>query len=583
MGRKHKHSKDKLYKTVSELDSHYVGLNRDLELSYLHRRLKFDSCCLCLNTIVNQPVGLLDDTQYCYVFDSLIVTKFVKKYPIHPVTGQKVSLKDLIRLRFFKNNQNEYHCPVTLKIFNQHSRIVANKRTGNVFSQEAYEQLNVKANHFKDLISDEPFTRADIVIIQDPSKAQEKWNVGQFHHVKHKLMLTLTNNLDDDDDDHELTPKSKSPSIEKSDIIKSSLEEYKRQEKLLNDKHKRLFGGASLSEEDNTEASSSNSKQQLDKINIANYSDGRLSKSVTSTVASITSSQAPAQLTDEQIIYPRIKNRKGYIRMITTLGDLNIELYCDRCPKTCHNFLQLTSQGYYNGTIFHRLIKDFMIQGGDPTGTGKGGQSIWGSPFKDEFHKDLKHEGPGVLAMANSGPNSNKSQFYITLRGSWDHLDGKHTIFGRVVGGYETLQSMNSKDVEVDKNDRPKQDIVLEDITKFQDPFEEAAKEVQLERDKQLEKEKDSQKRNKRKIMNAQGEYINEQDELTFKKFHSGIGGFIDIESIKDKMSLENSKEDRSLTSIVGKLDKNNKTNNKIKQQSNTTKKKSNFGDFSGW
>jgi peptidyl-prolyl cis-trans isomerase-like 1 len=98
----------------------------------------------------------------------------------------------------------------------------------------------------------------------------------------------------------------------------------------------------------------------------------------------------------------------------TSLGAIKIELYWDHAPKTCQNFYQLCKRGYYNNTSFHRIIKDFMIQGGDPTGTGRGGSSIYGDKFNDEIHLDLKHTGAGIISMANSGPNTNGSQFFIT-------------------------------------------------------------------------------------------------------------------------------------------------------------------------
>jgi peptidyl-prolyl cis-trans isomerase-like 1 len=112
------------------------------------------------------------------------------------------------------------------------------------------------------------------------------------------------------------------------------------------------------------------------------------------------------------------------------LGEFSIELYWKHAPNTCRNFAELARRGYYNNTVYHRIIADFMIQGGDPTGTGRGGTSIYGKEFADELHPDLRHSGAGILSMANSGPNTNGSQFFITLA-PCQHLDGKHTIFGR--------------------------------------------------------------------------------------------------------------------------------------------------------
>ncbi|KAI8771712.1 peptidyl-prolyl cis-trans isomerase-like 1 isoform X2 [Biomphalaria glabrata] len=136
----------------------------------------------------------------------------------------------------------------------------------------------------------------------------------------------------------------------------------------------------------------------------------------------------------------------------TTMGNIVVELYWKHAPNTCRNFAELTRRGYYNGIKFHRIIKDFMIQGGDPTGTGRGGASIYGKNFDDEINEDLKHTGAGILSMANSGPNTNGSQFFITLAPTqW--LDGKHTIFGRVSSGINVIQRIGM--VETDDGDKP--------------------------------------------------------------------------------------------------------------------------------
>merc|ERR1712048_178488 len=127
----------------------------------------------------------------------------------------------------------------------------------------------------------------------------------------------------------------------------------------------------------------------------------------------------------------------------------NLELHTDIAPRTCDNFLRLCAKDYYDNTIFHRLIQNFMIQGGDPTGTGKGGASGFekGNAFKDEFDSRLTHQGGGVVSMANSGKNTNKSQFFVTLK-SCQHLDNKHSVFGRVVGGLKLLDILNAWDTE---------------------------------------------------------------------------------------------------------------------------------------
>ena len=127
----------------------------------------------------------------------------------------------------------------------------------------------------------------------------------------------------------------------------------------------------------------------------------------------------------------------------TNRGAIRIELYDDKVPKTVANFEKLANQGFYNGLKFHRVIADFMIQTGCPKGTGTGGP---GYQFADEFHPDLKHDGPGVLSMANAGPNTNGSQFFIT-HGATPHLNNKHSVFGRVIEGQDVVDAIKQGDV----------------------------------------------------------------------------------------------------------------------------------------
>ncbi|KAG8488597.1 hypothetical protein CXB51_016499 [Gossypium anomalum] len=142
----------------------------------------------------------------------------------------------------------------------------------------------------------------------------------------------------------------------------------------------------------------------------------------------------------------------------TTMGDIHMRLYPEECPKTVENFTTHCRNGYYDNLIFHRVIKGFMIQTGDPLGDGTGGQSIWGREFEDEFHKSLRHDRPFTVSMANAGPNTNGSQFFITTVATpW--LDNKHTVFGRVVKGMDVVQGIEK--VKTDKADKPYQDVKI--------------------------------------------------------------------------------------------------------------------------
>ena len=177
-------------------------------------------------------------------------------------------------------------------------------------------------------------------------------------------------------------------------------------------------------------------------------------------------------------------------KLSTTKGDIVLRLFPEAAPKTVENFTTLIDRGYYDGIIFHRVIPDFMIQGGDPTGTGRGGESIWGERFEDEFHKDY-HNIVGALSMANAGPNTNGSQFFIVHgptvaddiieqmeaagerlgysrdvidgykeKGGAFWLDGKHTVFGQVIEGMDVVDAIAA--CERNSMDRPDEDIVIE-------------------------------------------------------------------------------------------------------------------------
>jgi peptidyl-prolyl cis-trans isomerase B (cyclophilin B) len=144
--------------------------------------------------------------------------------------------------------------------------------------------------------------------------------------------------------------------------------------------------------------------------------------------------------------------------MQTNHGAIEIELFDDDAPKTVENFKKLAQDGFYDGVIFHRVIGEFMIQGGDPTGTGSGGP---GYQFEDEFN-DHKIE-KGALAMANAGPNTNGSQFFIVTADACPWLDGKHTVFGRVTGGMDVVTAIDQ--VETGPGDRPREDVRIESVS----------------------------------------------------------------------------------------------------------------------
>lgn len=157
-----------------------------------------------------------------------------------------------------------------------------------------------------------------------------------------------------------------------------------------------------------------------------------------------------------------LKDREKLVAVVeTNKGTIELELFAKDTPITIKNFVTLSLKGYYNGLIFHRVIRDFMIQGGDPKGTGEGGESIYGKIFEDEIVSKFHFDDAGVLAMANAGPNTNGSQFFITTVATpW--LDGMHTIFGKVIGGMNVVVDISK--VKVDGNEKPFEKVVMQKI-----------------------------------------------------------------------------------------------------------------------
>jgi cyclophilin family peptidyl-prolyl cis-trans isomerase len=157
------------------------------------------------------------------------------------------------------------------------------------------------------------------------------------------------------------------------------------------------------------------------------------------------------------------KEKKEVAVIKTNMGTIELELFPKEAPKAVENFTKLANKGYYNGVIFHRVIDGFMIQGGDPTGTGRGGESIWGDTFQDEISPNLKFDKPGLLAMANAGPNTNGSQFFITLAATpW--LNGHYTIFGKVTKGMDVVEAIGK--VKTSKpSDKPLKNVTMDKVS----------------------------------------------------------------------------------------------------------------------
>ncbi|RUS16589.1 peptidyl-prolyl cis-trans isomerase-like 2 [Endogone sp. FLAS-F59071] len=468
---------DKLYITHSEWSgevgqhSASAGIfSRRTNGGRAFQRLPYYCCSLSL-TPFEHPVC----TPEGHVFDLVNIVPYIKKYGTNPVTGQKLDAKSLVRLNFYKNGDGDYACPVTFKVFSDHTAIAAIRTSGNVYAYDTVEKLNIKEKNWRDLMTDETFTRKDIIMVQDPHNLENR-NLADFHYLKNDLKV-----VDEDHliyfsivKDEERARKDPLNNINAVGTTSRVLAELLSKDTSISSspspsspsKNSSTKKTAAVTATSSTPSAPSSTKKPY---NAANYSTGRASASLTSTAVAPYVGADVALVDEDEFMYGEVKE-KGYARITTNLGNINVELWCDKAPRTCHNFVLLAKQGYYKGVGFHRSIKNFMIQGGDPTGTGKGGESYWKKPFPDEFKFNLTHNARGLLSMANHGKNTNGSQFFITYR-PCVHLDRKHTIFGKVVGGLDVLDRMEQTPTDPD-TDRPETAIVIKDVTVFVDPYE---------------------------------------------------------------------------------------------------------------
>ncbi|CAK4659085.1 hypothetical protein LEN26_005537 [Aphanomyces euteiches] len=457
---KNQHSKDRMFITASEHKYLYGGKKEEIKRVY--RRLAFDCCAITLRPFKN-PVC----TREGHLFDIEAIIPYVKDHGINPVTGQPLAIKDLIKLHIHKNLEGEYACPITYRPFTASTKIAAVATSGNVYAYDALEELNIKAKNWTDLVTGEEFKRKDIIILQDPANLAAR-EIDNFEHFRRAKENEQKQAQSDEHKTIRVTAATsrifqemeatKAAKRKREEEIKSKQAQQTEQEKII----------ASVSHSNTAAEETSSGKLQYSK-----FTDGKMSRSFTSTMLDPSTRSQAAIASEDEVLETRWANvkklkKKGYVRLNTNFGAINLEVDCDMVPRTCDNFLGLCAKGYYNGTIFHRIIRGFMMQGGDPSGTGTGGESIWGKSFKDEFDSRLLHKERGVLSMANAGPNTNNSQFFITFK-ECHYLDNKHSVFGRVVGGLEILDEIEA--VSTDKNDRPYSKVQIQNVQVFENPF----------------------------------------------------------------------------------------------------------------
>ncbi|KAG5647623.1 hypothetical protein DXG03_008976 [Asterophora parasitica] len=433
---------DKLYIThaehAGEFGSHSAssGFKFKAQAPHPGSRTPFDCCALSFQPFTH-PVCARNADGTGHVYDLVNIVPWLKQHNnTHPITKEPLSPSDLITLHYSrKEATGEIHDPISFKPFSEHSHIVAIATTGNVFLAES-----IKGGI--DLVSDIPYKkrRQDVITLQNP------------HGLPQASVATAS---------------TSSPS--------------------LASKNEPAKGTVSKAPAGDVAAV----KKAAVPWNVSPYSSGMPGASLTSTSVDPQTASSKLLWDEEELMFEDISNplkgkgkekdvgkRRAYVRLVTNLGggSLNLELFCEKAPKTCYNFLMLAKAGKYDDCLFHRLVPGFMIQTGDPTGTGAGGESYWGNPFRDEH--DLKgaakHDSRGVLAMANKGAGTNGSQFYITFKAA-AHLDKKHTVFGKLVGGEEVLDLLEKLPVKPG-TERPAKSVRITEVVIYQDPFEDYKK-----------------------------------------------------------------------------------------------------------
>ncbi|KAK8736094.1 hypothetical protein OTU49_005235, partial [Cherax quadricarinatus] len=213
-------------------------------------------------------------------------------------------------------------------------------------------------------------------------------------------------------------------------------------------------------------------------------------------------------------IYIQEPSTEGKVLLVTSAGDLDVELWSREAPKACRNFVQLCLEGYYNGTIFHRVIPGFIVQGGDPSGTGEGGESIYGKPFRDEFHTRLRFVRRGLVAMANATPHDNGSQFFFTL-GPTPELQNKHTIFGKITGN--TLYNLSRfEEGVIGKDDRPEYPFKILTTEVLNNPFPDIVPRLKIQNEVPKEERKEKKKKGTKnfKLLSFGDEAEEEEEEV---------------------------------------------------------------------
>lgn len=609
------------------------------------------------------------DVKYGIVFENTSLTEFVWKHKKDPVTGNPLKSSQIIKLNMDKDSETgQWQCPVLTKAFSDHNtKIVAviSPSGGNeayVYSYEAYHELNIKPKSYLDLTTGLKFhPKKDVLILNDPAnQAFQKSvrDVTNFWHIQNARKTgngASGKNSNDNNIRKSVTATRVMEQLQK-DRREKEEKERKAAEKVARQK------AAEKAASDGDDEKFSFEVPELDlpfsipteDVTGVKYTSGSAALGLTSTSSGNAASKSGVSraATSEEILNSRFKlmaskkwkGKKGYVNLVVEIRRGNrkapltipllLELHCDIVPRTCSNFLGLCSKKRYDGAIFHRLIEDFMIQGGGeklknhPTGktTDSNGKTtldtkdacLWGPDgFIDEFDDRLKHtEGGGVLAMANAGPNTNKQQFYITLDKACSHLDRKHSVFGTVAKGMDAFRTALMENVQTDSKDRPFLEdmdtsngettttnaiVVIVATEVLEDPYTEA-REQELQRLKELHDLREANTKKRKRMMGGGGNNSNNNKNINSDANETkpgaastlGVGKYLSAKAFPKKQSSETDESKASLVLGDALLGIGTKASSSlpnlglpsigaIAPAKKTKAKKTKFGNFSAW
>ena len=328
---------DKMYMTATEWKEDFGGMKKKA-LHSSFKKLPFNCCSLSFT-----PFKIPVCTGKGNVFDLLNILPWIKKHKTNPLTGETLVPGDLVRLKFAKNEQGSYHCPITFKTFTDNSHIVAIKNTGNVYDYATLEELNIKSKNWKDLLTDEPFTRKDIITLQDPHNLATR-DMNAFDFVKKGMQGMI-----EQEKEHASQEADPAANINSKGTTSRILNEM-----------------AAASSKADQDSSSLKTKSFVEKGKKAKneeiFSNGLQAYSFTSMAFTPTLKASAAIISDQELLIKNVKE-KGQVQIKTNLGDMHFELYCPQAPRTCFNMIKHAKNGYYNDVLFHRSIRKFMLQG----------------------------------------------------------------------------------------------------------------------------------------------------------------------------------------------------------------------------